>query len=360
MLLPTVLTEYAPHYGRALGVTPAVAILVGLGAAQAWQLACRAGEGEKGKRAATEGRSGSGPARRWAAALLLGAGLTASAIGHVYTYFVRWGSSTSLQPALRHAYDVGLLAASREVRARVPQASVYFSPIQMGHPIVRFTNWDRPGARSYDGRHCLVLPPAGERPADYVIVPYLDGRSLQRLPQFFPGGEIVGAGGYRDGVPYYQVYRVPAGSAPQIAPQHRIEVAWAGQIGLIGYDTDRPRYKPGERIRLTLYWRSLARTDQAWTAFTHLLGPLHPQKNTPLWAGDDHEPGQASYPTPAWQPGEVILDEFVLPIPADALPGEYDLEVGFYQLQSMQRMPISHADVQAGADYAILGQIVVE
>jgi 4-amino-4-deoxy-L-arabinose transferase-like glycosyltransferase len=357
MSLPTLLTEYAPHFGRSLGVTPALALLVGLGGVTAWQATTRLFAAHQG---APDSNGSHRPRTwqiaRWGIGLLLSGGLIASAAGHVYTYFDRWGS----QPGLYQAYDVGLLAASREVRARVPEANVYLTPIQMGHPIVRFVNWDRPGARSYDGRHCLVLPPAGERPADYVIVPYLDPHSLERLPQFFPDGEIVAGGGYRDGVPYYQVYRVPAGSEPRLNPQHRVQVAWADQIGLIGYDVDRPGYKPGERVRLTLYWRSLAPTKRALTAFTHLLGPPHPQTGDPVWVGADHEPGRASYPTSAWQPGEVILDEFVLPVPADAPPGEYDLEVGFYQLQTMQRLPVSHADVEAGTDYVILGQIAVD
>jgi hypothetical protein len=229
----------------------------------------------------------------------------------------------------------------------------------MGHPIVRFMTWDRPGAKSYDGRYSQVLPSTDKHPAEFVIIPYLDGRTLQRLPQFYPGGRIVKQGAIRTGTPFYQVFQVPAASVPQVIPDHIVDVSWAGQLGLVGYDIDKTAYRAGENILLTLYWQSRSPTDIAYTAFTHLLGPTHPDTNSPVWAGDDHEPGRASYPTSAWQVGEVILDEYVLTIPPTAPAGHYDLEVGFYQLQTMQRLHIADANVASGTDYAIIGQIEI-
>jgi hypothetical protein len=341
MLLPTILTEYAPHFARGLSAAVGTSLLVGLGAVAAWQGVDRL-VGERWPRALSTAR--------WGVALALALGLAASAAGHAYSYFVRWGSL----PELDLPYDVGLLAATQEVRERVPEAEVYLSPISMGHPIPRFVLWDRPGARSYDGRVALVLPPPLDRPADYVIVPELDKRSLSRLREAFPGGEVVASGGVGDGAPYYQVYRVPAGSEARLGPQHEVEVAWAERIGLVGYDVAPERCRPGDVVVLTLYWESLAPVEEAYTVFTHLLGPDR------LWAGDDHEPGRASYPTSAWQPGEVVVDEYVWQVPADAPSGRYDIEVGLYQLATMQRLPVSLSDVEAGTDYALVGEVIVD
>ncbi|MBN1581706.1 MAG: glycosyltransferase family 39 protein [Anaerolineae bacterium] len=374
MLLPTILTEFAPHFGRALGVTPAVAILVGLGTVQAASIVVgkpdtgNSPPGDHAETGAVQGANRSQPQRPKRAGvgtkrsnrqhlvvIVLSVGLVASAIGHLYAYFGEWGS----QPGLYHAYDVGLLETSREVRDRVPYAGVYLSPIEMGHPIVRFMTWDRHGAKSYDGRYSLVLPSPTDRPADFIVVTYLDQRTLQRLPLFYPDSEIVKQGAIRTGTPFYKVLRVAPGSTPQIRPQHTPRVTWAGQLGLIGYDTDKERYQAGETVLLTLYWQSHSPADTDYTAFTHLLGPPHPDTDNPVWAGSDHEPGRASYPTSAWAAGEIVLDEFVLAIPANAPPGQYDLEIGFYQLETMQRLPISDATVQAGTDHAIIGQITV-
>ena len=72
-----------------------------------------------------------------------------------------------------------------------------------------------------------------------------------------------------------------------------------------------------------------------WTIFTHLLAP-----DGHLVAGDDCEPGCGSYPTTRWQPGDVIVDEYQLQIPADAPPGEYTLEIGLYDWRTGNRLPM--------------------
>ncbi len=342
MLLPTVLTEFAPHFGRALGVTPAVAVLVGLAATAGWQSIRQIKRQEQ-------------VVLRKILLIALVICLALSAIDHLYAYFARWGA----QPVLVQAYDAGLLETARAVRAHVGQSDVYLSPIQMGHPIVRFVTWDRHGAKSYDGRYALVLPAAPGRPADFVIVPYLDGRSLERLARCYPAGQIVDAGGVHNGGPFYQVFRVPAGSAPQIAPQHPLDVAWRDGLRLIGYDLDKEAYRAGEAIVLTLYWQSAAPTTTDYTAFTHLLGEVNPQTGSPVWAGADHEPGLASYPTSAWAAGEIVLDEFVLYTPANLPAGDYQLQVGFYRLATMQRLDIAQANVETRDHAARIGHIKI-
>lgn len=343
MLLPTVLTEFAPHFGRALGATPAIALLVGLGAVSLWA----------GVRRITK--------HEWpwalpASAGLLVVGLVASAIGHGHAYLIRWGSLS----ALHRPYDVGLLAAAREVRDRLDEAEVYLSPISMGHPILRFVLWDRPGARSYDGRYTLVLPSSSDRPADYVIVPSIDDRSLSRLQALYPEGEIVGSGGLLDDEPYYRVYRVPSGAMPQLAVQEPVDSIWADQIALVGYSADRARYRPGDECTLALYWRSMVAVETDYTMFVHLLGTSGSAEGGPVLAGWDQEPGRASYPTSAWVPGEVVIDEYSLTLPGDMAPGTYELEVGVYELATMQRLPVSRADRESGPDYVIVSTIVVE
>jgi len=341
MLLPTILTEFAPHFGRALGATPAVAMLVAVGAVEVWQALRRIVPQTVPL------------ARSLMATLIIG--LLAGGLNHLYNYFVRWAQL----PILERAYEVGLLEAARTVRARVPNAQVYLSPIQMGHPILRFITWDRPGAKSYDGRYAQVLPYTDERPADFVIVPYLDDKSPARLRHIYPAGQIIASGGHYEGAPYYQVFHVPAASRPHLVPQHPVEVTWADGLRLIGYDQDKPACRPGDSLTLTMYWQSTATTQVAYTVFVHLLGEINPQSGSPLWAGSDHEPGLASYPTSAWAVGEVIMDEFVLHLPADMPAGNYQVEVGFYRLANMQRLAITQSSVQARADAALIGLITI-
>jgi hypothetical protein len=98
---------------------------------------------------------------------------------------------------------------------------------------------------------------------------------------------------------------------------------------------------PGDTLSVRLTWRALASMDRHYTAFVHLLGPENPALDSPLWAQDDHEPGHATYSTDRWFPGEVIIDTFDLHVPGDAPPGAYTLSTGFYDLETLERLPRS-------------------
>jgi hypothetical protein len=54
-------------------------------------------------------------------------------------------------------------------------------------------------------------------------------------------------------------------------------------------------------------------------------------------------PCYAHYPTSVWRAGEVTLDAHPLDMPVDALPGQHQLEVGMYLLDSMERVPATDA-----------------
>jgi hypothetical protein len=47
------------------------------------------------------------------------------------------------------------------------------------------------------------------------------------------------------------------------------------------------------------------------------------------------------YPTSAWQPGEIVVDEFELPLPDVLAAGEYSLVTGMYDLATGQRLPVT-------------------
>jgi hypothetical protein len=64
-------------------------------------------------------------------------------------------------------------------------------------------------------------------------------------------------------------------------------------------------------------------------------------------------------PIEQWQVGDVIVQRHRLGIPADVLPGNYQLLTGAYWLDSLQRWPIISGD-QAGADTLTLAPITVE
>ena len=81
-----------------------------------------------------------------------------------------------------------------------------------------------------------------------------------------------------------------------------------------------------------------------YTVFVHLLGPFNPATGGPVWAQHDGQPLGGQYPTHSWLTGRVVKDRHVLTLPPDMPPGEYQVEVGLYDLASGMRLPVIPPD----------------
>lgn len=136
---------------------------------------------------------------------------------------------------------------------------------------------------------------------------------------------------------------------------HPVDARWP-DIELVGYDLDRPAYKPGEIVYLQLWWRATGQPETDWTVFTHVIGEPNPDGGV-VWAGKDARPGQGSIPTTAWRPGDLILDEYQIALPAEMPAGEYQIEVGLYDPAAGGAR--AQTIEPPGHDHVILGEIVV-
>jgi 4-amino-4-deoxy-L-arabinose transferase-like glycosyltransferase len=340
MILPTLVTEHAPHFGRAIGATPALALLCALGGWTLWQGARRLG-------------------RQWievAVVLLLAIGLAFSGISTARTYFLTWGGS----PDLFYAYDVGLAEIAEHMNNLPADEDVYLTPTAHDHFTLQFLA--RRSFASFDGRAGLVFPPAG-RATTVVVLLREDEATLPALQQSRPDGKVTWTMADDYGRPYAAAYYLPATAnegAPLPPPDHPVDASFGGVVRLLGYSLDDDRVSPGDSANLTLYWQALAPLDDDYTVFTHLLGDHNPATGGPLWAGHDGQPDGGHYPTTAWQPGQVILDVHPLTVPTDAPPGDYQLEAGLYLLATLTRLPgVDAAGHALPNDAALLGTIRV-
>ena len=71
-------------------------------------------------------------------------------------------------------------------------------------------------------------------------------------------------------------------------------------------------------------------------------------------------PGDGTLPTTGWLPGEVILDQYEVPVQPDAPPGQYVIEVGMYQAETGQRLPIINQKGQVVDDRVLLEKVTVQ
>lgn len=344
MVLPTLVTEYAPHFGRAIGTTPALACLCALGAGYllfgvgSWTwLQVRM------------------PRCKSAIAVLLGIGLLFSGVSTARVYFRTWGQS----PDLFYAYDVGLAEVAEYINTLPSDEDVYLTPTTHDHFTLKFlvrraSKGTATGLwTSFEGRAGSVWPAPGQA-ATVIVLLREDQRTLSALQQARPDGQVIWtlADGYDR--PYAAAYRLPASGEPAPQPDH-VAVATVGDTArLLGYSLDAERVAPGDTLHLTLYWQALAPMDGDYTVFTHLVGGHNPATDGPLWAGHDSQPDGGHYPTTAWQSGQVVLDVHPLAIPADAPPGAYQLQAGLYLLETMTRLPAADAAGNPIPDNAVL------
>ena len=115
-----------------------------------------------------------------------------------------------------------------------------------------------------------------------------------------------------------------------IPPTERVEgvpnptfLSLDGKVALVGYELPKRTLRPGDALRLTLYWKALSRPGDDYVVFVHLIGP-----GNRIWAQRDSPPRRGMYPTSRWAEGEVIEDTYRLELPLEMPPGVYNLEIG--------------------------------
>jgi 4-amino-4-deoxy-L-arabinose transferase-like glycosyltransferase len=344
MIVPTLITEHAPHFGRAIGATPSLALLCALGG---WTLVFGIG-------GSTWVQSRIQSAKLILAGVLA-VGLAFSGISTARAYFGVWGQS----PDLFYAYDVGLTQISEYIDAVPDGEDVYLTPIPRDHYTLDYLTHRR--FDSFDGRAGLVLPAEG-RPATYIVLPREDQAALPALQTLRPDGWIDRTWADGQGRPYAVAYHLPAGESDVASlPDVPVRATFQDAIQLLGYSVDTETVHPGDSLYLTLYWQSLVPVENDYTVFTHLLGEHNPTTSGPVWASHDGQPNGGHYPTSRWRPGQLILDVHPVRVPRDTPAGEYQLETGYYLLATMDRLAATDSSgAPLPEDAVLLGTITVE
>lgn len=164
------------------------------------------------------------------------------------------------------------------------------------------------------------------------------------LPEDLPAGEYV-----------FQVQTVPENTAPldnawvTVAPLHvetrdrsyhapllriRRDISFGDMLQLKGFRLGTTRPKPGEQVKLTVYWKALQRPDQVYAVFNHLRAA----DGTPVWQGDTW-PQNGIYTTNHWLAGEVVSESYTIELPPDLPPGTYTFYTGVYDPTTSNRLP---------------------
>lgn len=134
-----------------------------------------------------------------------------------------------------------------------------------------------------------------------------------------------------------QIFLPPQQTLPPTATP--LDQPFQSGIRLLGYEFDRPAAQPGEELTLALYWQAEQPVQQSYTVFTHLL-----DAGEAVVVGQDNPPCRGTCPTATWQPGEVMRDEYIWRLPQGLSAGEYRVQVGMYDPETLARLPLRERD----------------
>jgi len=132
-------------------------------------------------------------------------------------------------------------------------------------------------------------------------------------------------------------------------PDYPRNLLLAEALELVGYNQEPHSPRPGEELRVTLYWRPRSALEGVYSSYLHLVN-----KAGQAIAQSDHQPGGDYYPTSLWKEGEIICDEHALTIPSIAPLGAYRLLAGIYESDSGERLGEGLTIGMVGVKRAIL------
>ncbi len=142
-------------------------------------------------------------------------------------------------------------------------------------------------------------------------------------------------------------------SASQVQVPNPLEVDFGGKLRLLGYGLDRATVRPGETLHLTLLWQALARMQDDYSVFVHLVSP-----EEIIVAQTDTHPGLGNYPTSTWPVGVVVQDVYPVTLPATALaPATLSVVVGVYDFDTMQRLTADTPTGEPRGDSVTLARV---
>ncbi len=356
MALPTILAEDAPHFLRAVGMLPVLAFLPALGLEQFMTIKPQRHKDTKKKFSSFVSRCLGGSSTIGVAVSVVAIGL--ELLGGARLYFGPYARN----PMTAYWFERGAVALGADINRFLgvgwtgeaspltptagPEGQVYVDPTLWEEwPQVRFLV-------AAPERVTVGLDVRGEprraaegRPTAIFLWPYGDWtRAWSLLPH--PAEVTVVEGPLsqhdRDTEPYVTYLAFLATRpGPIPPPQARLSggVEWLGA-------TVTPL--EGGAVRVRLRWRATAPLAGEYTVF------LHYRRDGQTIAQGDGPPAMGRYPTPLWQPGDILNDDHIVPGIGHPQPGRDEILFGLWNPQTGEYLSVlDEAGNPAGVEIRI-------
>jgi len=334
-ILPSLLSEFPPHFLRSIGLTVPIALVMGLGAAALPAMVSALTRPAPAQAAAVR-------AAGWVAVGLI----TITAAHTARDFRLVWLKL----PAIDAQFERPIHRAVEALRSGAvgdPNAPIYFVPYELTHPVIQFSRHRLAGQRvgAFDGRACLVV---SQKPATYVVAQDMMTTLAAALE---PWGRTS-----------THAQRASA-AILQLSPEISRLIGEADWVTRFGGALEARATTPaalavarGERLTWLLRVRALRPLPRPYSLFVHLyrVGEDGSADEGRKWAQGDQQIC-ASYPTTLWQADEVIIQPYHLVLPGDLPAGRYQVAIGIYDSESGERL--SNED---GTSYAVMTTLLVD
>jgi 4-amino-4-deoxy-L-arabinose transferase-like glycosyltransferase len=202
-------------------------------------------------------------------------------------------------------------------------------------------------------RFDLVIDPETPRAMYELRVGLYDKETRSYLPVVASSEESIPS----ESISLGQVLVRGRGRQFEVPPiVHPLTAHFGEVVSLLGYDLETDEIAPGDVLHLTLYWQAQQEMGVSYTVFVHLL-----DAQNRIWGQWDSVPDRGQYSTTGWLEGEVVVDEYEIPVDPAAPPGEYLLEVGLYDAAQpgYPRLPVLDEQGQIIADRVLLREVEI-
>lgn len=157
---------------------------------------------------------------------------------------------------------------------------------------------------------------------------------------------------YLDSKGLFKTLPVDKDSTQFVSPSTPVKFENSIYLDRVEIASTSPR--PGNDLVLLLYWRAAAPPRKDYTIFAHLI-----DAQGKIVSSLDTQPRRGLLPTSSWRINYLIPDGLALTIDPGIAPGTYTVELGLYELASMQRLALIDKDGLPIGDKIIIGPVEI-
>jgi len=321
-LVPSLFSNFAPHFLRGAGFIVPLCLVLGAGAATLSSVLGRFGWLAE--------------SRTLPVLVFLVAGIVTGRDFH---------NGWLTHPQTFVAMEMHINEAANLIREETgPDTYVYFSPFTPAHPVVILRGQDLAPRRvsAFNSHECWVVPDAAasvdgtpSEGAVYVSLTTYEPSFAHQLSRWADVSLL-----YEDVTdlaprPRFSVYA----ATPQMPEPVGPVVQFGDQFEVQRLNSLPETVSPGMTLTVTVGVRALRTPEIAPSLFLHLYSIPTPYEGGTMWSQADSQLC-TSYPAHLWRPEETVIQSFALAVPADVPKGYYVIGMGLYPFPDGVRVPV--------------------